>query len=145
MDRHPTSSYQSAIWVDNGDQSRFIPDEVLGHICGYCDRYRIRANHRDIVSTINRVGMTRRVMTPEWAGPFEEEFHIWWKEITIPYTLITDVDDEPDVWYLNKIDPLETNTCMSLHPTLYEEYRCYQQGWQTSVPPFSLPGPAYTT
>lgn len=93
-----------------------FPDEILHHICLFCDRYNIRTKHKKICSIIERIGTTRRIMTKHWQGPFEDEFLIWWDSITIPYKVPT--------WNTHSyIEPLDLDSCLSLPTKKYIEHQ----------------------
>ena len=96
-------------------QTIYFPDEIFHLICQYCDRYQVRVKHQKICLIIERIGMTRRVMTPHWTGPFEEEFLAWWESITIPYQVPS--------WNTHScISPLDPDSCLSLPSKEYNKF-----------------------
>lgn len=94
----------------------YLPDDLLAHICQYCDRYNIRTKHKKICSIIERIGMTRRIMTRHWQGPFEDDFLEWWRSITIPYKV-------PSWSTHSYIEPLDLDACLSLPTKEYAQYQ----------------------
>ena len=109
----------------------YLPKEILSHICQYCDRYRVRLLHKQICSIIERIGMTRRVMTRYFQGPFENDFIDWWDSITISYNVPR--------WNTHvRIEPLDTNSCISLPYNEYIQFayetHTYQDGLDWSHP-----------
>lgn len=98
-------------------QPFYFPDDIFHLICQYCDRYQVRVNHQKICLIISRIGMTRRVMTKDWAGPFEDEFIEWWDSITILYH-----PPPPTNFTHSRVEPLDSDSCLSLPPNEYYKY-----------------------
>lgn len=100
----------------NKDKKIYLPDEILSHICQYCDRYQVRTSHKKICAIIERMGTTHRIMTKHWQGPFEDEFIEWWESITIPYKVPT--------WNSHcQLEPLDLDSCLSLPPKEYTQFQ----------------------
>lgn len=105
----------SPIKENEKEKEIYLPKEILSHICQYCDRYGNRRLHKHICDIIERVGMTRRIMTRDWQGPVEDEFIDWWDSITIPYKV-------PNHNTHGRIEPLDMDSCLCLP---YNEYIKY--------------------